>query len=184
MIKKNMQTSVMLNDIKDYLTSMTRQQFLDFYSPGETSEGLLFAEINIWKKMNYKELIEKISDVQCAPSVFVIPGGSDRDKEGMRNKRESGIIIIICGEFNADGYDEAVQDIADYVEERFMPLSTAPSVGCVIRGVIYEPDGIEAVETKNNVDALAVRLEAIDFRRIDADRHNSGHFMPLKKTNQ
>ena len=177
-MQSNLQLSVMLNNLKAYLDGLTNQQFGDFYGVTTDQTGFLFNSVVIWKKQNYKKLLESIAAMTSAPAAIILPTGADREKIGCRTKNETGIAIIVVGDFNCDGWDEGIADLADFVVECFLPTEAEPTVKLTMNGVIYEPEGWEIVDTQAQNEAIAIRIEAVDFRQDHLSRGNSSHFNP------
>lgn len=178
MTKINIPISTMLSDVKAYMETLTFSNFASYMGQESSTDKKLFNSVKVWKKQSFPSLIKWLaSGVVSTPALIVIPSGSDREKSNCRGKNTTTFALLVLGTFNADGYDEGVQDFADYVIEQFMPVAEEPSVRCTRRGVVYEPTGWDPVELpKSHTDAVVIRLEATDARRPLEQRTDSLHF--------
>lgn len=177
MTRININVSTMLSDLKSYISSFKFSDFADFMGQSSSDDKFLFSTVKVYKKLNFSEMFQSIESIIAKPGCVIIPTGSERDKANCRGQKIVGFGLIIIGAFNADGYNEGMQDLADYVIEQFLPHPSQPAVRCTKRGVVYEPEGWEAIELKkSHIDAVLVRLEATDARRPESQRHDSQHF--------
>lgn len=173
----NVNISTICNDLKDYVEQFKFTDFADFLGQNSDSEKLLFSTVKIYKKQNYAELVTFIDGLMAKPAAIIIPGNAYRDKDNCRSKQTTSIVIILVGSFNADGYDEGIQDLADFVQEQFLPVVEQPSIRCTRRGVVLEPTGWKPLELHSkHYDSIIVSLDAIDMRRPESQRKNSKHF--------